>query len=332
MASNKDNNVISFNEARDEAATRRRPSAANARRAVSKSRAAADEPVARRSVASSARASRRRDASLAPLADGRRAYPSREPRAAVETYERSAESRAEARKRNRSKAKADKQFMRQFGSSEADTNAGSRAAVYTGSMGRDQRRANREMESGTADAPVFSIDRITSLAGGATPKMAIVAAVVLVAAFVMLFLYPPAKEYYTASREQDRLEAVAAAEEQRVEAIQDDIDRLSTDEGIMDIAREEYGWVREGEQAVIVEGLDDDDEPVDSAVHTSIVPSSVKTPDTWYSGFLDVVFGYDDGVGAEEESADDAAAETEAEAEAEAETEAEAEGASEQQQ
>ncbi len=58
-------------------------------------------------------------------------------------------------------------------------------------------------------------------------------------AAALWFLYPMAQQYYVGLRTQDKLEAEYALLSERNAAIQSDIDRLSTDEGIEDVAREQ---------------------------------------------------------------------------------------------
>ena len=58
---------------------------------------------------------------------------------------------------------------------------------------------------------------------------------------------------------------------ERNAAIQSDIDRLSTDEGIEDVAREQLGWVSKGETAGVVVGLSEDEtSPTPDTVHSQI--------------------------------------------------------------
>ena len=72
-------------------------------------------------------------------------------------------------------------------------------------------------------------------------------AVVACLAVGCVMLYGPAQQYYQEIRERDRLQAEYAAIEQRNSAIQNEVDSLSTSSGVEDRAREEFGWVKEGE-------------------------------------------------------------------------------------
>ena len=117
-------------------------------------------------------------------------------------------------------------------------------------------------------------------------------ACLMVAACLVLscvFLYPTAKQYYTTVREHDQLEAEYEALQQRNATIQAEVDNLTTEAGIEDRARKEFGWVKEGENAANVYGLDTYED--DSAYNKAITPGSVEAPETWYSPVLDLVFG-----------------------------------------
>ena len=104
-----------------------------------------------------------------------------------------------------------------------------------------------------------------------------------------IFLYPTARTYYQAVREQARLEQEFLLVLERNEQLAEDIEFLQTDEGIMREAREQLGWVERGERAVIVYGTGSAPE---ADVNPDIVSSTVKAPVTWYSPFLDFFFGY----------------------------------------
>lgn len=113
-------------------------------------------------------------------------------------------------------------------------------------------------------------------------------------AAVVLFLYPTARQVYIESRQEDRLQAEYDALVARNDAMQERIDYLKTDEGIEDAARQQLGWVKEGETAVVVKGLSENAEAEGSSVNIQVVSGSVPAPQTWYSPVLDVVFGYSD--------------------------------------
>lgn len=194
-------------------------------------------------------------------------------------------------KRTAAKGKADRKYARQYGAADAagasDAAAGPRAAVYKTEMGTQHKRAARMQGSSS------SHDRATS-SGKASPKrgrfsVGAIASLAVAACLVFscAFLYAPAQQYYQELRERDRLQAEYDAVQQRNDAIQDEVDYLSTAAGVEDRARREYGWVKKNESAGAVVGLDVEEE---STFRANIVPGSIKAPETWYS-FLDPFFG-----------------------------------------
>lgn len=113
-----------------------------------------------------------------------------------------------------------------------------------------------------------------------------------VACFALAFVvvYPAARDYYVMMRTTAQQQAEYEALTERQDYIQAEIDRLSTDEGIEDEASKEFGWVKEGDNAVYVNGLDPSDE---DPVYADVLAGSVPAPATWYSGLLDPLFGVD---------------------------------------
>ena len=75
--------------------------------------------------------------------------------------------------------------------------------------------------------------------------------------------------------------------------MQSQIDYLNTDAGLEEYARSELGWIRENEHVATVEGVQSS---VDGSTQTNTTNSplneDIPAPDTWYSGVLDVLFGY----------------------------------------
>lgn len=107
------------------------------------------------------------------------------------------------------------------------------------------------------------------------------------------FVYPSAKDAYTAVRNADQAQAEYQAVVDRNNEIQSRIDTLKTDEGIEDLARNSYGYVMEGENSVRVAGLGSQSIAADAENQTpAVAAGSVAPPTTWYSPVLDVVFGY----------------------------------------
>lgn len=207
-----------------------------------------------------------------------------------------AEMRAKIRKAKRSKAKerAGKKFASQYGgdSSSADASAGPRAAVYKAEMGNQHKRAARLQDEG----PGAPKSVRSASAGKPSGLRRVVSSKAFVAlcgiaaclAFCCLFLYTPAQQYYQELRERDRLELEYAAVQERNDNLEASVDYLSTDKGVEDQAREEFGWVKDGEHAVSVSGVEVEEE---SNFTANVLSSDIKPPDTWYSGILDPFFG-----------------------------------------
>ena len=216
--------------------------------------------------------------------------------------------------KRRAKAKAEKMFAKQFGSDSASSETTSRAAVYKGEMGKNHKRAFEEMGGSKRASSAISSKMRSSkkLRSSTASRIAVTLGCLVCVAAVLLFLYPTAQQVYLESREKDRLQAEYDALVERNTALQEHIDYLSTDEGIEDTARQELGWVQEGEIAVVVEGLSEDSEDETSSIYTQIASGSVAAPETWYSPILDIVFGYtdpttvdDDETSSSDDSSDD---------------------------
>lgn len=201
------------------------------------------------------------------------------------------ESRLSAFKRKLAKGKAGRAFTRQYGGKDsAASQTGPRAAVYKGEMGSSHRRAAR-MQNGegarsrSGRAVQFATKREKLFSH---PKLVGVGAVFCCLLLTGAFLYPSAQQLYHTVRERDQLQAEYAAIEQRNDSIQSLVSSLSTNEGVKDRARQEFGWVEPGEHAVNVYGLDVKQE---STFTASVVSGSVAAPETWYSKLLDPIFG-----------------------------------------
>ncbi len=202
---------------------------------------------------------------------------------------------ASARKKLRS-AKAEREFDRTIGARERaaaqrDQAQGSRAAVYDMRMGATHRKSARMAEEEGAKrrgvSLPFSFGRSVSTWG--TRCVACVAVLV----FAVVMLYSPCQNLYNETRSLQQLEAEYDALQDYNSKVQAQVDYLSSDEGIEDYARSELGWVRPDEHVVTVEGVTSSDDSTHSGQRLyAITSGSIKAPDTWYSGFLDVLFGY----------------------------------------
>lgn len=114
----------------------------------------------------------------------------------------------------------------------------------------------------------------------------VITLVVIFASFVML--YGPACDYYEAWREGLDLQATYDASVQSNEQLTEDVNTLTTTEGIEDLARKR-GYVEDGETGVVVEGLEEDDQTTEVVGSGDVVSAEVP----WYISALDFIFGYE---------------------------------------
>lgn len=186
------------------------------------------------------------------------------------------------------KAKADRAFDKRYSAPQpGPSEGGPRAALYEGKMGHTHKKSARMQNEAVRSASSRAGRKRSS---GITARLGAVAAAVVVVALALGFLYPAAKDSYVAMRAQAQLQAEYDALVQRNEAIQANVDRLSTDEGVEDRAREEFGWVKSGENSVNVYGLEEDEGGA-SNLNADVTAGSVPAPETWYSSILDPLFG-----------------------------------------
>ena len=205
----------------------------------------------------------------------------------------------EIRKRFRT-AKADREFDRTIGARERararmeEQEQGSRAAVYDMRMGASQRKSVRSMAEGdkkrsSGFSLPFALPFGGSLSAWATRTIVAFVAV----AFAVVMLYPSCQNYYNETRQLQQLQAEYDALQDYNTQMQNQVDYLNTDAGIEDYARSELGWIRPGEHVVSVEGVTSSTDSTRSNSRMYSIPAgSVAAPDTWYSGILDVIFGY----------------------------------------
>lgn len=106
--------------------------------------------------------------------------------------------------------------------------------------------------------------------------------ILLALAIVLGMLWMPARNLYVAKRHQDVMAAQLTQLTSQNEALQQQNEALMTKEGIEDAARA-MGFVPEGEEGAVVNGVSDDDQE-QAAASLADVP--------WYIKVLDTVFGY----------------------------------------
>lgn len=123
-------------------------------------------------------------------------------------------------------------------------------------------------------------------AGNARRVLAIVVCAIV---FILVVLYPVGRTYYQTMRTEQRLQAQLDAVNARNEAVQDENDALQTEEGVEKEAREDLGWVKDGEEAAVVTN-EHDDEGATSRLPDQVNEEDIHAPQTWYYSFLDTVF------------------------------------------
>ncbi|MDR0347272.1 MAG: septum formation initiator family protein, partial [Coriobacteriales bacterium] len=122
-----------------------------------------------------------------------------------------------------------------------------------------------------------------------SPALIVTTVIVLSLILAAVMLYPVAREYYLAKRENDRVLLEYQAVLERNTKIKQQIDELQTPEGIEDRAREEFGWVRNGEEAVNVTGLEVSESS--TVLPPSVDFATIKAPEDWWTQVLDEFFG-----------------------------------------
>lgn len=196
-------------------------------------------------------------------------------------------------------AKADRMFDRTIGARDAKKAAdaqapSSRAALYEMRMGASQKKSTRMQDDAKKQRKFslpFAIPFGASLSAAAMRGIVVLA----VAVFTVVMLYPSCQNYYMETRQLQQLEAEYEVLNGYNQQMQSQIDYLNTDQGLEEYARSELGWVREGEHVVNVEGVQATQNNTSSdteRANYSQLSNDVHAPDTWYSGILDVLFGY----------------------------------------
>lgn len=101
---------------------------------------------------------------------------------------------------------------------------------------------------------------------------------------LLIGFYGPVQGYYRAIRDAQELQITRQEVEKEHKNLNEDVNRLQTQEGIQDKAHER-GYVSEGETSVSVEGVGN--------TTTDNKPKEQKRPENpWYIKLLDFVFGY----------------------------------------
>ena len=205
------------------------------------------------------------------------------------------------RRSDRTKKRADKLFDKQYDfsndmkTSDADAASAPRAALYEGQMGSTHRKAarmQRVSEAGSSMAKINPVGWFANL--NVSPRRMKIGTAVLCLVMAAVLLYTPAQHYYQSLREHDRLETEYAIVEQRNQALEAQNESLASDAGMEDAVRQRYGYIKSGDEAVIVSGLSDSTTASlreADTVEANVLSSSVKAPEEWYTPYLDTLFG-----------------------------------------
>ncbi|MDO5329050.1 MAG: septum formation initiator family protein [Coriobacteriia bacterium] len=140
-----------------------------------------------------------------------------------------------------------------------------------------------------------SLNIANKIVSGKHNKALIIFISILVTIVILcLFLYTPAKNFYTACRENDKLTAQLNAIQTANNDLSDEIEYLQTPEGVKERANQSLGLIEKGESTGVVNGTAKDTKADNSAGTTSsrLAYKAVKAPVTWYSPFCDAIFGY----------------------------------------
>ena len=220
-----------------------------------------------------------------------------------------AAARIKNKKHQAKKDRAGKMFERQFEATPAQAAQNApRAALYKAEMGKSQRYSQKLQNGGNTKRQGWGAKGRSAQGAGAGagtsasafeksanagrnhPVLATFAAAFLVICMACAYMFPTAQTYYKTMRENDRVAAEYAAVCARNEDLQNDINTLNTDAGVMNYAHAEYNLVQPGETSINVQGVESEIDILDS-VNVSVQSENVELPKTWYSDVLDKVFG-----------------------------------------
>ena len=215
-----------------------------------------------------------------------------------EVDEREEVDSRERRRRERTKARAERMYAKQFSDAPAASipeEGAPRPALYETKMGSSHRKSARMQRSSTAGSASAKVNPAGWLSAvNVSPRVLKVATGVLCVVLACMFLYVPAQQYYQAQREHDRLAAEYNVIEKRNDTLDVQNDILASDAGMEDAVRQKYGYVKSGEETAVVTGLSDsatDTSRGSENVEANVLSSSIKASEEWYTPFLDAFFG-----------------------------------------
>lgn len=119
-------------------------------------------------------------------------------------------------------------------------------------------------------------------------------AAALAVVIALMFIYPSARDYYVAFRNNAKSEAEYAALQDYYDQLKDEVETLNSDQGVEDAARDEFGMVMPGDVSLNVKDLESEADFDKNPTDIGITPAgSVEAPEEWYTPFCDFIFGYD---------------------------------------
>ncbi len=122
-----------------------------------------------------------------------------------------------------------------------------------------------------------------------TRRRYVLVACLLVIVVSISFLYPTTRTYYESLRQEQRKEAQAQALNERNAEIQAQNDYLQTDEGVETQARKSGGYVKDGEEGVVITNSNEESDS-STKLPEQIDINSIHAPQTWYYNILDAIF------------------------------------------
>lgn len=188
--------------------------------------------------------------------------------------------------------KADRDFERYTQRTERNQTQEqtSRPALYNMQMGRTQKRSTRMQRESKSGINRQSVRKEARRSWWQTRTCIVIGALF----FCAVMLYQPIANLYNETRSLQQLEAEYDALQANNIQVRANLDHLATDAGLEEYAHNELGWIRSDEHTARVADVAQPNQSTDQVkrVVTTIPEGSIKTPDTWYSPVLDVVFGY----------------------------------------
>lgn len=172
------------------------------------------------------------------------------------------------------------------------------ASRTTSRQGATASKRGRTTSAASASRPrarTASSARRPARAGGSGVRLGWVAPVAIAALIVVAAwsFYPVARMQYREEREKQRLEQELSSLKERNSKLRAEVDRLKTPEGVEEVARENLGLVKEGENLYVV--VDEQSMAATTTAAPDTAPKAQAAADEgngWQQA-LDLVFGFE---------------------------------------